>query len=177
LDRCLAKAVHLPHFYEQMECMKRELTLHSGVKDRVRKKDFFKASHFLLLALQGWWQKLFPRNYGIYLKISHARGYALESSLFFQIHQGKLKIFGVPDLSGMISERQQHLGEVAQFLAAQYRFPVQGIQVTASEWTDWSEMKNPWKQIAAVLKKDKTKLAPARWGVRLLIWMRAWTGM
>ncbi len=173
VDECLTQAVGLTHFYDQMKL------LHSEGRPRIISKNQGKGienllrTHFLLKAIESWWNRVSPSTYGIYICLEGNKN----DSILITIQRGRVGSFQVPDLSSMVKERRHVPTDVVKFLAERYLIPIQGLFVTADEWNEWSELSNPWPKIASALKADRSKLVPFNWGFASLIFGRAYLGL
>ena len=175
VDHWMHEANQLPHAYDQMRFLQTHAKPQFITGTRLR-KDLPSAasSHFLLKAIQGWWQKLLPSSYGIFIRLDGVYG----KSLLIIVKRGRLDSFQVPDLSGMIPDRRKHPADVSKHLSENYLVPVQGLFLTTEEWLQWSTSANPWPKILASLRKaGKTKLNPFSWGLLFLIACRAYFGL
>ncbi len=181
-DQSLSQALGSTNIYEQTEALRAALK----VTQIQRGKDKSRAGaelpleqHFLLRALQTWWAKVLPSNYGIYLRIDGRDGKDGKAARHYMLvfRRGKLDEFQVPDLSKMIPDRRKVPADVVKFLAEKAGVPVQGLFVSDEDWARWSESKNPWPEIAQLVKKDPGMLVPSKWRMAALIGSRAFLGV
>lgn len=171
VEKSIQSAVDLPHFYDQMQYLRSHVKPQSINHGRTRNIELPENMHFLLRAIQSWWQKVLPSAFGIFIQVKDT-----ENMIFLKFQRGKLSVFQVPDLSGMMAERRGYLSDVVKHLSSKYFLPIQGISVTQAEWNQWSEAQNPWAKIRLALKADKNHLVPFRWYVVALIWIRSYFG-
>ncbi len=173
VDQWMSQAVDQGHFYDQVQFLRGQCQPARVLKNRGRSYDLSQQSHFLLRSLQTWWRVVLPSRYGIYICLDQNPA----TSIFLQVHQGRMDGFQVPDLSSMIPERRRVPSDVVKYISEHYLVPVQGMYLTSKEWAEWAESENPWPQIAAALKADRTKLAPFNWSIAALILLRGYFGI
>jgi len=173
VDEWMNSSTGLSHFYDQIQFLRTQAKpeiVGKGKKSRASEGVFKK--HFLLEAVQGWWQKLLPSHYGVYIRLEGSQGL----SLLLLVKRGRLDSFYIPDLSSMIPERRQYSADVVRFLEERYLVPVQGVFLTVEEWADWSESPNPWRSIVTAVKAQRSKLVPFNWVVAGLVFLRGYFG-
>ncbi|MEO5970504.1 MAG: hypothetical protein ABIQ95_11305 [Bdellovibrionia bacterium] len=173
VDNWMVDATHLPHAYDQIQFLRTHAKPQFITGNRVKKDLSPSSNHFLLKAIQSWWQKLLPSSYGIFIRLDGVHG----RSILIVIKRGRLDSFQVPDLSGMIPERRKHPTDVSRHLSENYLVPVQGLFLTTEEWLQWSISSNPWPKILKSLRSGKNKLNPYSWGVLFLIACRSYFGI
>lgn len=174
VDQSVGKACSLKHYYDQIRFLQNEAKPTPLVHGKVKSAEVLLPKHFLLFAIQSWWSKFLPSTYGIYIRLKGEMG---EQSLFITVQKKQVLSFQVPDLSSMIPDRRKHPQDVVRFLSERYLVPVQGIYLTDAEWAEWSEMANPWGKIFSAVKVDHSKLMPFKWGLFLLLGLRAYFGI
>jgi hypothetical protein len=203
VDQALQSSLALPHYYDQIEFLRSEggalrmaeAAKKAGVpagklKLKTPKPFHLKPGtrevaprHFLLEALQGWWAKLLPSSYGVHLRLMSDPGKGIDklpkvsSDLFLIFRRGRIDSFYIPDFGPLSKERSADPSNVAKYLSEKHLLPVQGIVVAATEWAEWTASPNPWRQIAAAVRKDRVQLYPFRWGVTFLLAARAFFGL
>lgn len=180
VDAWMQESLPLPHFYEQIE-LHREKALGislekptdpKGAKKPAKKKESaleFK-QHFLLEAILGWWGKVLPSAYGIFIQVE---GQGAQEFLLL-VRRGAFDGFHKPDLSYLGAERRKQPAEVTKFLSEKYLVPIQGIFVSASDWTEWLNSPSPWNLVSKSLKAGRTRIYPKRYGMKLLLGSRAY---
>ena len=164
IDQWLAGAGKLPHFYDQAQFLR------SKAKTRASLKDFKVHSHFLLASIHGWWRRLLPLNYGVYLKLEGVVGSSQPSELMMIVRRGRVDGF-----YGLESGRSP--ADAVRVLHEKHLVPVQGFVVPAQEWNRWSEQGFPWRQVSRALRKKAARMVPFRWGVAALISLRGLFGI
>lgn len=162
VDQWMVSAGEMVHFYDQIQYLRNESKIQENVIHQ----------HFLLNAIQSWWQKLFPSTYGIYIRLDNNPA----TSIFLVIQRGRVDSFHIPDLSGALVERKRAPVDLVKYLSERYLVPVQGLFLTSAEWMEWSESSNPWPKIAKTLKGSRSKLAPFKWSFATLIAIRGYFG-
>ena len=170
VDELLTSSVSASHFYDQISFLRSEAKPFLDMKGGSQVEETHFNTHFLLMVIASRWAKVFPSNYGIFLRLDGVAG----PSLLMIVQRGRLASFHVPDLSPMIPERRKHSSDVVKFLSERHLVPIQGLFLTSAEWFEWSEMANPWPKIALALKGNRNKLVPFKWGVAGLIASRAY---
>lgn len=138
--------------------------------------------HFLLEVLQGWWAKVLPSSFGVFLHFEEEGrdqviGVGSATSFFVIIQRGKLTAYHEPDLTTLGFVRRNDPMEVVKYLSEKYLIPVQGVFLTESDWVEWCGLENPWRTIAQALQKNKVRLVPFRWSLATLIATRAFLGV
>lgn len=198
VDQLMNSATELPHFLDQVGYFQSEPKPHVIGKNASRFNHLSqgKHRHFVLQLIQSGWQRMFPSNYGVYIQVvdtpskptasqqsSSSKGLKkvlMEDSgsgvkqIFLLVKRGRVHSFHKPDLSGMIRERRKFTTDQVKFLSEKYAVPVQGIFMTQAEWSEWSEMPNPWALSFKAVKADRSKLVPFRWFLAPLIGFKAY---
>ena len=172
IDQCLEEMMKYPHFYDQVHQLWADTQPEVLTSNRFKHPDIWIQRHFMLHAIQGWWQKVFPSTYGIYIQLTDVNKFCI----FMMVQRGRISFFHEPDLSGMIPERRKYSSDVIKYLSGKYMVPVQGFFLPTAEWTEWSEMSNPWPKIFTAIKSDRNKLVPFKWTMATLIGSRAHLG-
>lgn len=147
------EALSFPHFYDQVEFLRGKISNLPGHR------------HFLLEAIRSSWSKVFPSSYGIFIRVAGQT----QQDLLLLIKRGALDGFLEPDLASLGRERQTDPEAIVKYLSEKHLVPIQGIFVTATEWFEWSESKDPWKKIAQSVRANRAKLVPFRWGIAMWI--------
>ena len=173
VDQSVNSVMERPHFYDQIHQLGIDLKPQVITRSRLRTPELWGHIHFLLQAIQCWWQKIFPANYGLFIQLRDGQ----KLSLFLMIQRGRVSFFNEPDLSGMLADKRKLPAEVVKHLAEKYRVPVQGFSLTSAEWAEWTELRNPWPSISQALRSDRSKLAPYKWSLALLIRLRGFLGV
>src|SRR5436189_5902176 len=62
VDNWMLEAVALPHAYDQLQFLSTQAKPQFITGTKVKKELFTGSSHFLLKAIQSWWQKLLPSS-------------------------------------------------------------------------------------------------------------------
>lgn len=132
----------------------------------------FQNRSFLLQALEGWWLRVLPQSFGVWLRLEGQT----TSDLLLLYRNGKLEQFVEPDLSSLGTERTSS-AEIAKFLTERFALPVQGIVIPAQDWFRWTtEGQDPWREVWQALRAGRVELAPRKAGVQALIACRAYLG-
>lgn len=175
IDQCLSESLSQPHFYDQIELIRSKVTPLSiskgGSKTRAGVK-FHHSQSFLLEAFKGWWAKILPSAYGIFIRLEENAN----KDLFLLIRRGKLELFQEPDLSSLGNERGRQPTDVVKYLSEKYLVPVQGIFAPMQDWKEWDESAFPWRKIALAIRSNRAKLVPFRWGVVSMVATRGFLG-
>lgn len=166
VDQWMSGCVALPHFYEQTEYLRaRSVPEAISAQGRVTKVRPIARRHFLLEAVQGWWSKVLPSAYGVFIRLEGSQ------EIFILVRRGRLELFHSPDLSVLSSEKLKQPGSVVKYLSEKHMVPVQGLFVAAEDWADWSDPAQEgeaWRQLAFAVKDNRAKLVPFRWQVAAL---------
>jgi hypothetical protein len=155
VDRWIQGATALPHFYDQVEYLKEHAKPASGGPLAFRR-------HFLLEALHGWWSKILPSAYGIYIRVE-GESARLEQEFLLVVRRGNFEGFIRPDIHALSPDRRSQPDAVVRYLSEKYLVPVQGIFVRSQDWHAWSHQDDPWREVARSLKKQHARLVPFRW--------------
>lgn len=193
VDRWMNSALGLPHFFEQAESLRLQaepklLSVRTGGVLRPMRKgalDELTQQHFLLAAIPGWWRKVMPRAYGIYLRLEPSKnacprnGEASEAKeLFLLVRRGRIEVFHEPDLTGMgqalggPGRRQRAPAAVVKYLSEKHLVRVQGLVVREDEWAEWSDPANrhkAWRKLTMAIRAKRARLVPFRWQVMGLL--------
>lgn len=156
VDKWLMDSIEHPNFYAQMEYFRAESRQH------LRR-------HFLIEALLGWWSKVLPSTYGMYIGVEDRP----EHSLLLVVRKGSCEGFFRPDLSFLKSRKRDGDEEVVRYLAEKYLIPIQGAFVKNAEWEEWTSSGNAWPAIARAIRTSRMRLVPFRWGAAFLVSLRA----
>lgn len=166
VDQWIHESVVRPHLYDQIELLRTK-----AINNQNKKLLFNK--HFLLDALQGWWGKILPSSYGIYLQLSDQT----TGNFLIVIQHGSLTGYHEPDLSSLSPERKKDSAEVVRYLSEKYLVPIQGILISGREWGELVKFENPWREVAQGLRENRFQLVPFRWSLATLIATRAFFGV
>jgi hypothetical protein len=186
LDAWLEESMAHPHLHEQVEFLRKKaaagaVSTRAKPQKKGRKGELSRKHghaslghpHFLLEAMQGWWGKVLPSAYGVYIRLEGGA----ENSLFVVIRRGRIDSFHEPDLSSLGKDRRKVAADVVKYLSEKYLVPVQGIFVPAAEWAEWSDTTSPWRRVAASLKTNQSRLVPFRWSLVSMMASRAFLGL
>jgi len=176
VDQWLTNSLSLPHFYDQIENIRRQAKSEIVSKKGTRKAaatDLAVTQHFLLEAIQSWWGKVLPSAYGVFIRVEGHPG----QDFFMVVRRGRVDSFHEPDLSSMGPDRCRQSADVVKYLSEKNLVPVQGIFVSAADWAEWSETANPWKKVAASVRENRARLVPFRWAPVTLMATRAFFGI
>jgi hypothetical protein len=167
VDRWMNGALALPHFYDQTEYL------------RTRTSNDPVHSHFMLEAVQGWWGKILPSAYGIYLKVTSPNAPARE--LFVVVRRGKVELFHTPDYTSMNADRARDVYAVVKYLSEKHLVPVQGLVVSNMDWEDWTlntgSSAEAWRKLCFAVQSRRAQLAPFRWRLVALASTRGFLGV
>lgn len=182
MDEWLQGCQSQPHYYEQMSKVREKAESgaiifgRSGSKAKKTMRDLGERTfreHFLLQGIRTWWKKLFPSEFGLYVRLEGKtpRGFLV---IF---RKGLPLSFFEPDLTGMGKERREIPAEIVKFLSEKHLVPVQGMSVAAEVWDLWHTSPDPWRQMLRALRNRSLKLIPFRWDLVSLIAMRSYFGL
>jgi|GEM_PF-2827496 len=142
-----------------------------------------KTGHFLMEALAGWWRKVLPDSYALWIRIEEdSKGVTQAAGvkpapqdhlLFFK--KGELVGCGAPDLTSLGTERIWKDEAVVRHLSEKYLLPIQGLRVRARDWESWMESEKPWKTMRESIQEGSVTFVPERSGLKSLVALRAWT--
>jgi hypothetical protein len=170
VDRWIEESTTKTGFYDQVEFLRQRAQPEAGVQFR---------PHFVIQAMHGWWGKVLPSAYGVYISVK-PEGQAVPGSpqkhLLMLVRRGKFDQFHEPDLSSLKGERAFQPDQVVKYLSEKHLVPVQGVFVTAAEWQEWNDAAHtphPWRKVTQSIKANRTQLVPFRWGVASLMATRA----
>jgi len=169
VDHWICESRKLKHYYAQ------NLYLRQKAKSRIKLPLLQKninRDHFLLEALKGWWRRFFPTSYGIFIRLEGNRTH----DFLLVIRLGVFDLFHEPDLAAL-GDRSRQSQEVVRYLSEKHMVPVQGMFLAAVDWTKWSGLKDPWRQVSNALWTNRLRLYPKPFGLRFLIKLRAWFGL
>jgi hypothetical protein len=160
VEKWIADGLAMPNFHEQVESYRAKAKPVRGSAPSIRK-------HFLLEALDGWWGKVFPSSYGLFLRVG-GDSKNPERDFVLIIRRGKLDAFFVPDLHSLGAERRKEGADVVKYLSEKHLVPFQGVFVGATAWSEWSRNPSPWREVARSIKSNRLKLVPFRFGIAFL---------
>jgi hypothetical protein len=172
VDQWIQGAVALPHFYDQVEYLKTRAKPMAGGPLEFRR-------HFLLEALHGWWGKVLPSAYGIFIRVEAEAGKPSpqDQEFLLIVRRGNFEGFIRPDLSSLSPDRRRQPEAVVRYLSEKHLVPVQGMYVNASEWNAWSLQGEPWRDVARSIKAQRTRMVPFRWSLAALVTTRGLLGV
>ncbi|HUP57100.1 MAG TPA: hypothetical protein VM598_06585 [Bdellovibrionota bacterium] len=168
VDGWMGESLPLPHFYDQAGFL---LTKAQEGQGKVSLGSLSPTKHFLLEAVHGWWGKVLPSAYGIFLRLE-GEGSRRQDFMII-VRRGRIDGFCEPDLSSIGVERSRQHADVVKYLSEKYLVPVQGVFLPESEWAGWASSAHPWRNAARAIRANRAKLVPFRWGVVLLMATRA----
>lgn len=168
VDRWVGEGFGLASFYDQVEYYRAQLKPGSRAANQVEAR-----RHFLLDGVLGWWGKVLPSSYGVYLRVEGQH----EKNLLLLVRRGAVEGFHVPDLASMGVDRARQPADVVKYLSEKYLVPVQGLFITAADWAEWTQNPNPWRLVAKSVRQNRAKLVPFRWSIAVLMATRAFLGV
>jgi hypothetical protein len=187
VDQWMNGCLPLPHFYDQMEYLRDQSVPEAiSAQGKVKKVRPVARRHFMLDAIRGWWSKILPTAYGIFIRLENRTSGGVQPAreLFLLVRRGRLELFQVPDLSGMGTDRARRPQQVVQYLAERHRVPVQGLFIPIEDWTEWSEAQfepgrenEAWKKLCFAIKENRAQLVPFRWQIAALGAAKAFLGV
>lgn len=182
VEEFITHSLTLPHFFDQVEYLRKEATgqlvARKVAKNAnkagtravpLKSKSLLGRQHFMLEAIQGWWAKVLPSAYGVFIRLEGQPS----RDLLLLVRRGRIESFLEPDLASMGPERKRQPDQVVKYLSEKYLVPIQGVFVVGREWADWSESPDPWRQVAFSIQANRTKLVPFRWTLASLVTARA----
>lgn len=131
-------------------------------------------AHFLLRALAGWWQRLLPVSFGVFIRIKDDRSFR---NLLVTFRRGKLDLYQEPELNCLDQERRKDLSSLVRYTSDHHLVPVQGIEVHQSDWEEWCLKSDPWDDVLTKIKKGRVVMEPPRRRLALLIRLKAYLGI
>lgn len=173
VDQWMSVSLERTHYFDQIQFLRTEAKPKSMSRGGFHLKPGQMQRHFLLRAIETWWSKVFPSNYGIYVRLDGNSA----NAILLTVKRGRIDSFNIPDLSSMIPERRRVSADVVKYLSERHLIPIQGLFLTSTEWAEWSEMDNPWPMILKAGRSDGSKFAPSRWGLISLVAGRAYLGL
>ena len=171
-------------YYEQIQLLRARIgsfVEHSSaaVPRTVRQVSY---PHFLLEALQGWWAKMLPASYGLFIRVESqpvpgtTRPGKRAREFFVVVRRGKFEEFGTPEFAGLGRDRSRSELETVKYLSEKHGVPFQGVFMPEKDWEEWSRIPDPWKLILLGIRTEKVRLVPFRWSVSALAAIRAYLG-
>ena len=187
IDMALKQALSVDKVYQQIDVLKSHLKPDYG-------KFEYNQTSLLLKALEGFWSKVLPSQYGVYIRLEGGTSqskfaptdYADDMSskdFLILFKKGKVDQFDDPDLSSISHDRQKDAEQVIKVLRERYSVPIQGFVMDRRDWVDWcarvenGEWKAVWRQISLALRQNRIQLAPFRWSVASMIGARGVFGL
>lgn len=197
VDAWVQGALAFPHFHDQSEYLRENaeprLLNVKGVIRAMRKGALsdLTQQHFLIEAIHGWWKKVMPSSYGVYIRLESPRNReslpAQRSQvlpvkeIFLLVRRGRIELFHSPDLSAMGVERQRQPEAVVRYLMEKHLVRVQGLVATEEDWAEWSDPESgkaaAWRKLALAIRARRAKLVPFRWQVMGLVASRGILGV
>ncbi len=139
--------------------------------------------HFLVNTLGGWWKRVLPGRYALWLRFQEEAGTsrsptkaAPRDHLIF-IRDGQVVGCGIPDLTSLGQERLWKKEAVLRHLAEKYLCPIQGLLVDAQDWESWIDADSPWKAVNQSFSSGRADLWPQSSSLRSLMWIRMNLGL
>lgn len=170
VDQWQDQALSKRSFYDQVEFLR------STVKPRAeegKSQELQFRRHFLVDALLGWWSKMLPSAYGVFIRVE-----GQPEQNFILLYRNKtFEAFHEPDLSTLAPDRRRSPEAVTKYLSERYLVPVQSIFVSGQEWNEWCSAEDPWKAVGKGVRTGRARLFPFRWSLASLIMARAYTGV
>jgi len=158
-----AKLTHFSAFAE----MVRERATQNLTSKKIARKNLLSRDHFLLEALGGWWGKLLPSVFGLYLHLDNGEG--RERTFFVIYRRGKVESYDIPDFTGFNRPAGKEREAAVKFLSERYSVTVQGLFLSESQWQIWSGDADPWKKIAKSFKENSNQLVPFKMSLAAMI--------
>ena len=174
VDQWIASGLDQPHFYDQIQNLRTLSQPTLLARTRAKNDAGLGFTHFLLVAIETWWQKVLPSIYGIYIHLTTATA---PQTLLVMIKRGKIESFHIPDLSPLMPIHRSQPAQIVKHLSGHYMMPVQGLFLAQATWQEWSEASNPWEKIAGSLKANRNQLVPFQWSLFSLILSRRYLGL
>ena len=165
-----------PHFIEQMQ-MIRKNALEVSPSRRIRQDllDLFEREHFLLQGFRGWWSRILPAEFGLFLRLKNGAGIPDQDFLLI-LRNGTLLSFLEPDLASMNAEKAGQPAEITKYLSEKYLVPVQGVAASFSDWEKWHQSEDPWREVVKGLRNKTITFEPFRWNLSALLFAKAYLG-
>jgi hypothetical protein len=173
VDQWMAMGLDQPHFYDQIQNLRTLSQPTLLARTRLKSEIGPGFTHFLLLAIETWWQKVLPSVYGIYIHLTTATA---PQTLLVMVKRGRVESFHIPDLSPLMPIHRNQPTQIVKHLSGHYMMPVQGLFLSQATWQEWSEASNPWEKIASALKANRNQLVPFHWSLFSLILGRRYLG-
>jgi hypothetical protein len=124
------------------------------------------AVHPFLAGFQSPWLQVLPRHFTMYICVSgHQEKHAL-----FEIKQGQLIDFSIPDFQSLETAKTASLEERVEHLRRNRSEAVQGVRLGKEFWTQLMQSPQPWGLLTKGLKKGAIQLAPKR--LSFYLWLR-----
>lgn len=178
-------------YFEQLQHIRHRIDGHIDARSPQEPRTVRQVAypHFLLDALQGWWAKMLPASYGIFIRVepSQPSGATVGASalkpvrrskdFFAVVRRGRFEEFGTPDFAGLGRDRARSELETVKYLSEKFGVPFQGAFLPEKDWEEWSRISDPWKLSILALRSKKLRLVPFRWGVAALVGARAYLGL
>ena len=173
VDQWMAQGLDQPHFYDQIIHLRSQSKPLLLARSKLKNEPTVCLTHFLLEAIETWWQKVLPSVYGIYIHLTTSTA---PQTLLIMVKRGRVEAFHVPDLSPLMPAHRSQPGQVVKHLSGHYMMPIQGLFLTQATWQEWSEAANPWDKIALSLKANRGQMVPFQWSLFSLIMSRRFLG-
>lgn len=161
-------------FFDQLAELKRSYLTKYPEPDLVR-------DHFLFGLFFSRWSRIFPKQFGIFLRIE---GVAQNNStvsgtreIFFVLNNGKLESVQEPQFQALSEGAKSTTKDLVTHLQDRYSIPVQGVILQAQDWLEWSEKAEPWREIWNAYRDGTLELAPHRKWLPVMLFLRAFLGI
>ncbi|MEK6707060.1 MAG: hypothetical protein AABZ06_14880 [Bdellovibrionota bacterium] len=164
VDGLLEGALSHPHYHGQFEILAKNAAALTGAGASIREFCTFSQKHFLLTAMSGWWTRILPSYYGIFVSLGASR------QVLLTVRKGQVESFLNP-------EGERPPLEAVKYLSEKHLLPVQGIFTSAEKWNKLSEAPNPWPGIFEAIRGDEIRLVPYNRKLLCLLAMKAYVGV
>ncbi len=181
IDGVLGALPEAPHFLEQTrilqeainpEAVQRRKGKFTGKKAIQVYRDltmYRHSGHFLIDAITGWWKKILPSTYGLYIRIE---GH-LDRELVLIVRGGNIRDFHTPDFSNLSHDQSRQPEKRVEYLSKNYMLPVQGLVFAEEDWLQWSQKSHPWRSMVRAHLRKRWRMVPSSFGRRFLLYLRA----
>ncbi len=167
LDRWMSDMLETSGYWEQAQELRARIQKQAG-------KEALFFTHPVLQWIERDWVRLFPTNFGVYLRwesSAHPSGGSVWD-LLLTFRKGRLETYHRPLRGKMAEDRKPE--ELLQVLSSQYHLPIQGIWLAPELRanllkTEESGFKGLW----SAYKNKYLSLIPRHRGLVLWLWARA----
>ena len=179
-EKMLVEVLDEPHLFAQEALFRDRLPIYEAssghpIDSRTRKRIIqTHDEHFILKAIQGWWSRILPSAFGIYIRMTKKNS---NKEILLIVRRGEIDEFHVPEYDSLSPERRDDPQHVIRYLSEKYLLPVQGLFIDEEHWTKLSSQRMPWKELSSLVRKRSAKMVPFRTGVALLVGTRAHLGV